>query len=243
VQEGESQGQVQTDFDNLETEDNLFWLQSKLAKLGYELPEDIDELPEILEDIETNKPIVRCKVVCKDDFTHVYMNKVVEESGGQTKAELNGEDEPAKKKGKVEKKTEPAPEPEKTTRRKKGAAAAVELEVGDMVSFVEEGETFTGKITAINDESADVEVDDTDEIWDVELSDLTKVEKEEEPSKKKETVRKAKAATIEVGSAVTFTDGDDEYAGEVTEIDGDSADVQVDDDVYEVALSDLTLSE
>lgn len=247
VQEGEAAGAVQSDFDNMETEENLFWIQSKLAKLGYELPEDITDLPEILEEISNEIPVARCKVVEKDGFTHVYVNKVVEESGGQTREDILGEEKPSEKpKGKGKKKTEAEPEPETKSRgRKKKAAETVEFEVGDKVKFTEEGEKFTGTISEINDDTADVEVDDTDEVWDVELSDLSKVEEEpaEEKSKGK---RKKKAAAkkepeIEVGSTVSFEDGDDEVEGEVTAITDGVADVEVDDEVYEVALEELTL--
>jgi hypothetical protein len=248
VQEGESAGQVQSDFDQLESEDNQYWVQQKLLKLGYELPEDISDLPEILADIAASKPILRCKVVEKDGYINLYMNKVVSEDGGETAAEIKGDPEPEEK-------------PAKSKKAKKPAVAAeeqegVEFEDGDKVAFTDEGTAYTGTITALNDDSADVQVDDVDEVWDVELTDLTKLEEGEaeapKPKAKKKGGKKKAAAAEEVdfdvGATVTFeTEDETELEGDVTAVDGEDRTVVTEgyeDDEHngewELEVSDLT---
>lgn len=294
VQEGESVGSIQSDFDQLETEDNLFWVQSKLNQLGYDLPDEIKELPEVLEDIEKSKPILRCKVVEKGGYTHVYINKVVEGEGGLTRAELLDEAPPASTKGKPDAKAEeaasgeievgsevthtdgstgvvkvvkedgsyevefegevygceasevtlivieeetPAEEPEEPTND------SAEIVVGTKVSFEEEDQTFTGEVKALNDatESADVAVDGTDEVWDIEVSMLTVVPAASAPKKKASKKKaSAKKKVMEVGSEVTYTP--DGSTGKVTAIDGDSIDVEFEDAVYTVERAELKLN-
>ncbi len=294
VQEGDSVGSVQADYDQLETEDNIFWAQSKLQRLGYELPENIKELPEILEDIQNSKPTLRCKVVEKNGYVHVYVNKLVESEGGQTREELLGEPEvggssttaaPETTSTKIEVGSEVSHtdgstgvvkkvnddgydvdfegevygceaseitlivvEPEPVEEAAAASGGGGEVVVGSQVTFKDEGETFTGKVMVMNDatESADIAVDGTNELWDIELTDLSVVSEEApaKPQRKKATKKKKpadKEATIEVGSDVTYTA--DGTTGKVTAINGDAVDVKFEDGVYEVKMSEITLSE
>lgn len=65
--------------------------------------------------------------------------------------------------------------------------------------------------------------------------------KAEEPAPAKKTTKKVKK--IEVGSSVKFTDDEgNELEGEVTAIDGENATVLVDEDEWEIELSELTLA-
>jgi transcription antitermination factor NusG len=244
VQEGESEGQTQSSFDNLETEDNMYWFQNKLSKLGYELPDDISEMPEILEDIEANRPIVKIKVVEKDGYTNVYLNKLVEESGGLTAKEIKGEEEEAPSKDKAKPSAKA-----KAKAKAKAEKVEAELEVGDRVTFVDEGNTFTGTVKEVNgdEQSCDVEVDDVDEVWDVDFNDLTKLEGDEAPADTEEE----EEAAFEVGQTVSFeTEDEVELEGVITEIDDDGYTVKTEDyeddelnDEWVLEESDLTAVE
>lgn len=232
VQEGECAGMTQTVFENIETENNQYFVQMMLENLGYDAME-IDDLPEILEDINKCKPIVRARVISKDGFTNVRIMKLLEADGALSRNELVGEGGTTEAEVEVE-------------------DGDLELVIGVRVKLVESGNEYFGTVSADpdNDGSVQVVIDEIEEIWDVDIVE-NKVEVAEEEDDepvvaKKKIVKKArakKAKTIKTGSTVTFESGDDVLIGEVGEItDEDIADVEVaDDEVYVVAVADLTL--
>lgn len=105
------------------------------------------------------------------------------------------------------------------------------IEVGSEVSFESEGETVTGKVLKITDGVARVKTDDGN--YDVDLADLATGGGEEEET----------TPEIEVGSTASFESEGGSYTGEVKKIKGDNAVVEVGDDSYQVALSDLTIDD
>ena len=50
ISDDEFESDTKLDFDGLETEDNLIFLGRKLSRFGYELPEDITEISDILDE-------------------------------------------------------------------------------------------------------------------------------------------------------------------------------------------------
>lgn len=80
IMEGENRGDTVRDYDGLETEDNLFFIQRKLGRLGQEIPDDPLEIESIVEQIEEDGPLVRATVKTKDEFQHVYVNRLLEDS-------------------------------------------------------------------------------------------------------------------------------------------------------------------
>ena len=82
VLEGEYAGETVHDWDGLESENNLFHVQRKLARLGYDVPDDPSELEDVIVAIAEAQPVVKGKVKTKDEFTHVYVNKLITAEGG-----------------------------------------------------------------------------------------------------------------------------------------------------------------
>lgn len=77
ISEGEYKGQTKRSYDGLESEDNLMWLGRKLVQLGYEIPEDLEEVKSVLEAITKDKPIVRVRLKTKGEFQNVYIDQVI----------------------------------------------------------------------------------------------------------------------------------------------------------------------
>lgn len=196
VQEGESEGQTQRDFDGLETEDNFFWTRMKLERMGYEMPDDITELEDLMADLSDKKPIVRGKVETKDDYTHVRVRKLVASEGGVGSDSF----EPEKQGG-----DEPSGDGD-------GEEELV-FEEGVGVTFIFRGKPMTGVIEEIiDDESCKVKCTDgkvrTKDFDDLEIG-------EPEPEAGNES-------DLEVGTDVTVVDGGETYTGKVVSQDGDT---------------------
>lgn len=166
IAEGESQGEQIHDYDGLASEENFFWVQQKLQRLGYDVPEDPAQLPALLKQIEKDRPLFRGRVKTKEDFTHVYINKRIEGEGGATP---EPEAAPA------------AAEPE-AAEPEPAATEEVTLEQGLRVSFPNKGATMEGVILdfADNDTKAIVEMDDGKKLK-VKVEALTPVAGEAEP--------------------------------------------------------------
>jgi len=136
VVEGPDTGTSCHSYEGLESEDNLFYLQRKLAKMGQEVPDDPSDLEEICKKVSKEKPVVRIRVKTKGEFTNVYVDRLISESGD----EGGGDAEPEKetttatapgKGGKARKEStaaQPPPEPAAET------AGEIEIEVGDKVT-------------------------------------------------------------------------------------------------------------
>ena len=80
VADGEFEGDTKLDFDGLETEDNLVFLGRKLARFSYELPEDITEISDILEELIEKKPMARIRLKTRGEFQNVYVDKIIQSS-------------------------------------------------------------------------------------------------------------------------------------------------------------------
>ena len=77
IADGEFEGDTKLDFDGLETEDNLVFLGRKLARFSYELPEDITEISDILEELIEKKPMARIRLKTRGEFQNVYVDKLM----------------------------------------------------------------------------------------------------------------------------------------------------------------------
>lgn len=76
IADGEEEGKHKHNYQGLTTEDNLFYLGRDLERLGYEMPDDLEDLPEILADMEKSKPVASIRLRTKGDFQNVYIRKV-----------------------------------------------------------------------------------------------------------------------------------------------------------------------
>ena len=78
ISDGEFEKDTKLDFDGLETEDNLVFLGRKLARFGYELPEDITEISDILDELIEKQPLARIRLKTKGEFQNVYVDKLMQ---------------------------------------------------------------------------------------------------------------------------------------------------------------------
>ena len=162
IVEGEQKGDVVRDYDGLETEKNLFYLQQKLGRLKQEVPDDISEIEEVLNAITKEKPLVRIRVRTKDDYQHFQINRVLDNEDGEqpeeTEAEAEGE-------------TEAEPETDSNE---------VEMKVGMKASFKSGGKDLEGEVLEFveNDTKARIKTDKG--TFKVKLDDLTVLAGEDE---------------------------------------------------------------
>lgn len=188
VADGDSKGEVVRDYDGLESEDNLFFLQRKLARLEKEVPEDISLIEKVLAEIIKEKPLIRAKVKTKEDFTHVYINRLLNDAGEDKEApegeETTEEDAEAEAEAEPEEVTAEAegaapeaegePEPEAETKE-------VSLQEGMKVSFTQGGKSVEGEILGFVDNDTKARVKSAAGVFRVATDQLTPVAGEEAP--------------------------------------------------------------
>lgn len=80
-EEGEYEGQSKYDYSGLESEQNLKYLAVRLVQLGYEAPDSLEEIEDVLADIRRSKPLCRVRLKTKGEFQNVYLDKVFPPSG------------------------------------------------------------------------------------------------------------------------------------------------------------------
>jgi len=167
IAEGEGKGTQPKDFDGLETEDNFFHLQKKIAQLGKDIPNDVAEVEPILKELTKEKPFARIRIKTKaaddgNEYTHIYINKLLDSSGedveteeqapeeGTEGAEAEGggaapepeaEPQPEAEEPQPEPEAEPEPEPEPAPEPEE-----VRLERGMDVTFRLGGKDVEGNI-------------------------------------------------------------------------------------------------
>lgn len=148
--EGEYKGKTKWSYDGLESEDNLMWLGRKLQRLGYEIPEDFDEVQAVLDKITKEKPLVRIRLKTKGEFQNVYIDEVL-------KGHVSSEESP------------------ETSEESQGEEAddEVELVVGATVSFDWKGETLEGEVVEILEDEGKVRVKVDDKVYKVKGDSLT----------------------------------------------------------------------
>jgi hypothetical protein len=204
------EGQHKLDFQGIETEQNLEFLAKRLSQLGYELPDDLPGIADILTDINESKPLCKIHLKTKGDYQNVYLDKVLGESadededatedGDETEAEETVEEEeeapappPAKKSKKTAAPPPPAEEEEEAEDEEAGEEEAddddaVELTAGMTVEAETSKGTVTGKVLAILEAEGKVRIqpDNGGAVLRVALDKVSVVEDapEEPPAKK-----------------------------------------------------------
>lgn len=77
--------------DGIDGEEQLEWTKGTLETLGLDIPEDIEGLPEILEDVPGL--YVEVTVKTKDEFQNIYFNELIEDVEDAGEEEEESEDE------------------------------------------------------------------------------------------------------------------------------------------------------
>ena len=94
--DGQYVGKTKMDWDGCDSLENQIWLGRKLAKLGYEVPEDISDLEPILAEIVKSRRVLTITLKTKGEFQKVYIDRVSEESTEEvSESELEAEAEEA----------------------------------------------------------------------------------------------------------------------------------------------------
>lgn len=179
VQEGEHAGVMLHSWDGIETEMNLTFLCRTLDRLGYDIDEvDITSLDEILSDIKETEPTVRIRVRTKEEFTNIFVEKLLEaEEADEEEEEETGEEEEEE----------------------------AGLEVGSAVTWEKNGDTITGTVTEIGEDIVKVKRDDTGKIAKVAPDALSLVGADEEEAEEEEEEEEAED---EDGAEAPFAEGD-----------------------------------
>ena len=159
IQEGSAEGQTVRDHDGIEKEDSLMWTAKKLDRLGYEVPENLDDIEEVLTELTKLKPRLAVTVKTKGEFQHVYIDKVL------------GKGEGASEEGSVEAETPP-------TKAAEEEPGTVELAVGMRVS----GQGKEGEVLEILETENKVRVKtDEGKVYRLDLDALEVLESEKAP--------------------------------------------------------------
>ena len=174
VAEGEHSGESIYDGFMLEKDGEFFEMGAKMLKqwierMDYEVPE-LDELEDILAQMTADAPMVYAEVKKKGDFTNVRVRERLGEGSAPAPA--------PKKAAKTSTK--------KTKGKKAKPAADCPFSIGDEVSFEDEGDTITGKITAIDDECCTVLSDDEEDWEEIPFDILSAAEEEPEEEEPEE---------------------------------------------------------
>lgn len=156
VTEGEHLGSSQMDGFMLDPENpvGMSILKTLLGKkLGYEIPDSLSEVEDILADISKKNPIVTAQVVKKGDFTNVKVLEMVDAGGGESP-------------------------PEDTTDNAAADGGDDGYKVGDKVKFKNEDEMVLGTITK-KSKSGDFSIETDDAVWDDIPADLLSLQDDE----------------------------------------------------------------
>lgn len=190
VLEGSEKGNKFRDYQGISNDVGQRVCAGILAKLGYEVPEDISDVEAILKEITKEKPTVRVRVSTKETekgtFTHAVIQRRLEsdyepEEGAQTEEEPEEEPEAAtetkmpKKRGRKPKHVEEEPEEEPE-------AEDIVLEKGMRVNFTFKGEEHIGEVLEFTDDDtkARIESEDDGKIYRIAVEKLSPAEGETE---------------------------------------------------------------
>ena len=170
IMEGEYLGKPKMDWDGCDTEDNQMWLGRKLARLGYEIPEDINHVESILAEIQKQRPVVRITIKTKGEFQKVYVDKLLDDEDAGISEDL----------------TPPSEDVEDVEEE------VTELETGMKVTFEVGGEIVEGEVIEIDEKNGKARVKTDGGTYKVGIDLLSLVEEDddaipEEPEVETET--------------------------------------------------------
>lgn len=86
-------GQQTRDYDGIETEENLLWLARKLNRLNVELPDDITEMEDFLNELVEEGIWASFTLKTKGDFQNLYINKVLSEEDAEAEAAADDDED------------------------------------------------------------------------------------------------------------------------------------------------------
>jgi flagellar biosynthesis GTPase FlhF len=183
ISSGEYKGEHVNWWSGLATEDNVMYFQRDLARLGLEMPEDMNDLPDALSELEKEKKSIRIRVVTNGEYQNVRILKAVdveteepvddeseedeedqedqeEEQEEQEEEDEEEEDEKEEEKDEEEEDEddEEDEEEEDEEEEEEEKEEAPEVEVGARVQFERKGKTLVGTVKKIDYEKELVKV-------------------------------------------------------------------------------------
>jgi hypothetical protein len=209
--DGDFEGKTKTAYQGIDTEDNLYFLARDLERLGYELPDDLTDLPDILKDLEKSKPVASINLKSKGDFQNVYIRKVYTESDEDDEDEEEDDDAAAE----AEADDDAAEDEEEET----DDDAAEEEESDEEESDEEEEEADDEEADDEEEEEADEEAEDDAEEVDIEVGMRVQAEtiKGREPGEIAEILEKEEKVRVKLDSGRTVKLGIDKIEIEAEE--------------------------
>jgi hypothetical protein len=202
ILEGDYKGETCFDFDGLETEDNLMWLAKKLETLGYESPEDLEEIEELLEQLLADAPTFRIRLRTKGEFQNVLLDKPIEsgededdedeDDADESESDDDEEDEDEDEESdddEDEDEEDADEEEEDEDDEEVEEDDEPDVEKGDMVQFKHKKKTRQGKVIKLSGDQAKVKLQSgtmvTVDVDILEVLDLNEPPKKAKKSKKK----------------------------------------------------------
>ena len=174
VLEGEYKDEVQTDNMVLSNERSMFYLKKWIELMGFEAPDDFEDIEELIAEIRDAHPVYSADVVkSKDsDFVNVRCKELIAETFIPDDDDAADEPDPPKKgKGKGKGKPKPKCKP----KPKKAALAK-----GDWAKWEDDEMEVVGTVTSIGEDDDGIPVadidDDKGDTWELPLSELVKID-------------------------------------------------------------------
>jgi hypothetical protein len=153
--DGDYKGKKKWDFNGLDRAESLPFLIRKIESMGYEAPDTVDGLEDVLTQMAKDRPQFRVQLKTKGEFQNVYIDRKLNEEAGEGAGE-NAPPAEEPKRGKVGREPAPAPAPEPEAAP---AGGDDDLSVGMLVRCMEgEDEVGKGTVVAIDEENAEVTV-------------------------------------------------------------------------------------
>jgi len=247
---GEYAGEVVRDNQQLETDNGPFFVAKWVESMGYEPPEDIEDLPAILEEMTSDAPLCKGRVSHSGDFTNVRIEGAVDESDVDEELEEEyGEEEEEPEDDEEEEESddeeeesddeeeddEEEEESDDEEEESDDEEEEVEVNVGDIITWEYKGKEKSGTVVADIDEKGSfmVKGHTNNRKTRVNPEDITDVQQGEEESEESEEDQEKKQQLVEFCHAVDFDiDEDQTLADMVEELKG-----------YEIDRSGLTEDE
>ena len=150
--DGDYKGKTVRDFNGLDRAESIPFLIRKIESMGFEAPEDPDDLEDLLKKMVKAHPKFRIILKTKGEYQNLYIDKLLEEGEAP---ELEGGD-PAHEKVSKEK---PAPKPEAPAATE-AATEGDDLAVGMKVKCLddENKEIGVGEVKSIDEDTTEVVV-------------------------------------------------------------------------------------
>ena len=195
---GDMEGEVQTDFMSLNNKTGMFYLNQWITLMGFEAPDDLADLEEVLEEVSNASPVYTADVVKSGDFVNVRCQELLQESYSPE----DGEEVNPPKKEKEKKKGTTPKKPRKSTKVVEEETDAVDkngFEVGDLVHWEDADSEITGNITLYDDKENVYNVKTAEgEIWEFAPEELTKLDDDgtEEEQEEVEETEDAELTTL-----------------------------------------------